>query len=87
VNLTPHLARRRDVYALPEPFSAALVGTRWDANDRSERAAAVDYVVLDGLLAAGSQWGRDNASLETLVRSNGFHPVLRRGAVTLFGRP
>ncbi len=87
VNLTPHLARRREVYALPEPFSAALVGTPWDAIDRSERAAAVDYVVLDALLPAGSQWGRDNASLETLVRSNGFNPVLSRGAVTLFGRP
>jgi Predicted membrane protein (DUF2079) len=86
VNLAPHLARRREVYALPEPFSAVLVGTRWDASDRSEHAAAVDYVVLDGLLPADSQWGTDSASLETLVRSRGFQPVLRRGAITLFAR-
>ena len=86
VNLTPHLARRREVYPLPEPFSAAFVGTRWDAFDRSERAAAVDYVLLDALVTADSQWGRDNASLETLVRSKGFEPVLRRGAITLFER-
>lgn len=86
VNLTPHLARRREVYSLPEPFSAALVGTRWDAIDRTERGAAVEYVVLDALLTADSQWGRDNASLETLVRSKGFQPVLRRGAITLFAR-
>ena len=86
VNLTPHLARRREVYALPEPFSAALVGTRWDAIERNERAAAVEYVVLDDFLTADAQWGRDNALLEALVRSQGFRPVLRRGAITLFER-
>ena len=86
VNLTPHLARRRDVYVLPEPFSPVLVGTRWDASDRSERAAAVDYVVLDSRVEADSQWGKDNATLEALVRSNGFRPVLSRGTVTLFSR-
>ena len=86
VNVAPHLARRREVYALPEPFSAALVGTRWDANDRSERAAAVDYVVIDDRTSADSQWGRDNEALEALIRSNGFQPVLTRGPVTLFAR-
>ena len=86
VNLTPHLARRRDVYPLPEPFSPALVGTRWDATDRAERAAAVDYVVLDRSVAAESQWGRDSATLEDLVRAKGFRPVFTRGAVTLFAR-
>jgi hypothetical protein len=74
------------VYVLPEPFSPVLVGTRWDASDRSERAAAVDYVVLDSRVAADSQWGRDNATLAALVRSNGFQPVLSRGTVTLFSR-
>lgn len=86
VNLVPHLAERREVYPLPEPFSAAFVGTRWDAGDRRNRAAEVDYVILDGLLDAQSQWGRDSAALEALVRSEGFREVLRRGAVTLYAR-
>jgi uncharacterized membrane protein len=86
VNLAPHLARRRSVYPLPEPFAAVLLGTRWDALDRRNRAADVDYVVIDGLLDAQSQWGRDNAALEALVRSEGFRPVLTRGAITLYAR-
>lgn len=86
VNLTPHLARRREVYPLPEPFSAAFVGSRWDATDRRERAAAVEYVILDSRITPDSQWGRDTAALESLVRSQGFQPVLRRGAITLFAR-
>jgi hypothetical protein len=87
VNLAPHLADRRNVYPLPEPFAAVLVGTRWDADDRRERAAGVDYVVVDGLLDAESQWGRDTVALEALVRSEGFRPVLRRGAIALYARP
>ena len=83
VNLTPHLARRRDVYPLPEPFSAALLGTQWDALDRRERAADVDYVVLDAL---AYHWNRDRASVEALVRANGFDPVLKQGTVTLYER-
>ena len=85
-DLAPHLARRRDVYTLPEPFSAVLVGTRWDAVDRRERAAAVDYVVLDSLTGV-DQWGRTTASLEALVRARGFQPMLRRRGVTLYARP
>ena len=86
VNLAPHLADRRKVYPLPEPFAAVLVGTRWDADDRRERAAEVDYVVVDGLLDAESQWGMDTMALEALVRSEGFRPVLRRGAIALYAR-
>lgn len=86
-NLLPHLAQRTDAYPLPEPFSAVFLGTRWDAGERRNRAADVDYVALDGLLDAPSQWGMDNAELEALVRSEGFRPVLRRGAITLYARP
>jgi uncharacterized membrane protein len=85
-DLAPHLARRRDVFTLPEPFSAVLVGTRWDAVARRERAAAVDYVVLDSLTDV-DQWGRTTASTGALVRARGFQPVLRRGGVTLYARP
>jgi uncharacterized membrane protein len=86
VNLAPHLARRHAVYALPEPFSAALVGTDWDATDRSRYASAVDYVVLDARVPPASQWGTDTATIESLVRSQGFQPVLRRHDVTLYAR-
>ena len=86
VNLAPHLARRRQVYALPEPFFPALPGTRWDTTERARRAAAVEYVVLDTLATVFSQWGADNATIETRIRSQGFRPVLRHGAVTLYAR-
>ena len=82
-SLAPHLARRREVYVLPEPFSAALVGTRWDVTERGELAADIDYVAVD---AASFHWGRGNDSIEDLVRSSGFRPALRRGPVTLFVR-
>jgi uncharacterized membrane protein len=83
-HLLPHLAQRRELYALPEPFLAVLVGSRWDAGDRRSRAADVEYVALDGY--APSQWEIDDAELDALVRAEGFKPVLRRGAVTLYAR-
>jgi uncharacterized membrane protein len=84
-NFTPHLARRRHIYVLPEPFASVLLGTRWDAADRHERAAAVEYVVIDRRETAQG-WGWDTDAVVALVRSNGFRPVLTRGAVTLFAR-
>ncbi len=85
-NVLPHLAERQDVYSLPEPFSATLRGTQWDAIDRRDRADRVDYVVIDSLLDPKFQWGNDNAMVRTLVRSNGLRPILTRGAITLYAR-
>jgi uncharacterized membrane protein len=79
-----HLADRKWLFVLPEPFIPVRVGTRWDEHERGHAIAELDYVVVDpGLKPWGSH---SEAEIEQALAKHGFHEVMRRGQTRLFAR-
>lgn len=79
-----HLADRKWLFVLPEPFIPVRVGTRWGEHERAHAIDELDYVVVDpGLKPWGSY---SNEEIERALARYGFHEVMRRGDTRLFAR-
>jgi uncharacterized membrane protein len=81
-----HLAQRRDVYQLPEPFfSRPSNGEQWSDAELRRRAAAVRYVVYStGALDPGLE--DQVARVPALLERRGFREVFSRDGVVVFAR-
>lgn len=79
-SVTAHLARRKNVYMFPNPFTSTLYGTDvFHEGDRLPAASTVEYVVLQRNLSAEDEavWARErNDFLE--VATNEWWTVYRR---------
>jgi uncharacterized membrane protein len=85
-DLTPHLANRRDIYQLPEPFVARPTnGEYWSSAELARRTRRVQYVAYD---TAGLEPSllRQVELLPPLLRRRGFVEVWRDGDVRVFRR-
>jgi uncharacterized membrane protein len=81
-----HLAERRAVYQLPEPFvSRPTNGEAWSDAELRRRATAVRYVVYStGALDPGLE--SQVKSLPPLLAKRGFHVVLSSDGVVVYAR-
>ena len=83
INLSPHFAERRDIYLLSESLVPWLVGSTWNAPQRRARARSVRYAVLD---RTGEFDNRTYEGHLAELRAAGFHPIFRRGPLTVYHR-
>lgn len=79
-----HLAERKWLFVLPEPFIHVRVGTRWGEHERGHAVGELDYVVVDpGLKPWGSH---PESEILAALEKAGFREVMRRGDTRLFAR-
>ena len=84
-HLLPHLSRRTEIYTLPAPFLPLDIGSPLSEAQLRERARRVEYVVYRQDDVPIEFAGTPESILATL-ESEGFVPVRRAGAVTVFSR-
>jgi uncharacterized membrane protein len=85
-SLAPHLAHRRDVYQLPEPFyPRPMNGEYWTEAELQARARRTQWVVYD--LAGLDPVHREQVRrLPRLLGRRGYEEVFRQGGVRVFRR-
>jgi hypothetical protein len=84
INLSAHFAARRDAYILSEPLAPFYVGSNWNSADRIARRKSVHFAVVDSTGEFDLSTYKDHV---VLLKAFGFHPILRRGPVTVYRRP
>ncbi len=83
-HLVPHLAHRRQVYQLPEPFFPRPTnGEYWTEHELGERAGELQWVVYE--LAGLDPWPRSQTQqLPRMLRQRGFVEVFHEGGVRVY---
>ena len=86
-NLVPHLAHRREIYQLPEPFfSRPDNGERWTAEELRERARKVEWVVHE-VVGLDPVRRSQIRQLPLILRARGFTEVFNEDGVRVFRHP
>ncbi len=85
--LVPHLAHRRDIYQLPEPFfSRPTNGEYWTERQLRRRAQKVEWVVYE--LAGLDPWPRSQVqTLPQMLHRRGFIEIFHDTSVRVFCSP
>jgi uncharacterized membrane protein len=85
-DVVPHLAQRRLVYQLPEPFfTRPTNGETWSDAELARRAREVEYVLYD--VEALDPFPRTQAEqLPAMLPRQGFRQIFREGDVRVYRR-
>jgi uncharacterized membrane protein len=87
IDAIAHLAERRRVYQLPEPFLYVQGhGETWSRSDLVRRQRAVNWVLLDGTGASSPEQAAQIVQVRAMLPRLGFRVVFERAGVELLRR-